>query len=221
MTNVSASHIVWDWNGTLLNDNTVVLAAVNDVCADFGRVPLTWEEWQGFYSRPVRPCYERVLGRILSDEDWIQVDRLYHDRYDLLLHTAALAAGVPDELRSWSATGRTQSLLSMWFHSQLVPTVAGHGLSELFQRVDGLPGELGGESKTEHLIRHLEAQNLDPADVLMIGDVVDDAEAALAVGAQCILVATGGMHRAALEATGVPVTSTIPEAVRLICPAAG
>ncbi|QNE16775.1 HAD family hydrolase [Kribbella qitaiheensis] len=216
MTNVRASHIVWDWNGTLLNDNTVVLAAVNDVCAHFGRAALTWEEWQGFYSRPVRPCYERVLARVLTDEDWVSVDRLYHDRYDLLLHTSALAPGVPDELHSWMATGRTQSLLSMWFHSQLLPTVDGHGLTELFQRIDGLPGELGGESKTEHLVRHLEAQSLDPAGVLVIGDVVDDAEAALAVGAQCILVATGGMNRAALEATGVPVTSTIPEAVRLI-----
>jgi phosphoglycolate phosphatase-like HAD superfamily hydrolase len=216
VTKVRVSHIVWDWNGTLLDDNTVVLAAVNDVCAYYGRAALTWEEWQGFYSRPVRACYERMLARVLTDDDWARVDRLYHDRYDLLLHTSGLAAGVPDELHSWSATGRTQSLLSMWFHSQLVPTVAGHGLAELFQRIDGLPGELGGESKTEHLVRHLEAQNLDPADVLMIGDVVDDAEAALAVGAQCILVATGAMNRSALEATGVPVTATIPEAVRLI-----
>lgn len=216
MINVRVSHIVWDWNGTLLDDNTVVLAAINDVCAYYGRAALTWEELQGFYSRPVRASYERILQRTLNDDDWARIDRLYHDRYDLLLHTSTLATGVPDELRAWSATGRTQSLLSMWFHSQLVPTVAGHGLSELFQRIDGLPGELGGESKTEHFVRHLEAQNLDPAGVLMIGDVVDDAEAALAVGAQCILVATGAMNRAALEATGVPVTDTIPEAVKLI-----
>ncbi|MDX6281475.1 MAG: hypothetical protein QOH03_2546 [Kribbellaceae bacterium] len=219
MSIVKASHIVWDWNGTLLHDNEVVLAAVNDVCAEFGRAPLRWEEWQQFYSRPVRACYERVLERSLDDDDWARVDRLYHDRYDLLLHTSVLAPGVPDELIAWREAGRTQSLLSMWFHSQLVPTIDGHGLTVLFQRVDGLPGELGGESKTEHLVRHLEAQGLASADVVMIGDVVDDAQAAAAVGAPCILVATGAMSRTALESTGVPVAGTITEAMRYVVPA--
>ena len=43
---VRISHVVWDWNGTLLDDNTAVLAAVNAVCVDFGRADLTWPEWQ-------------------------------------------------------------------------------------------------------------------------------------------------------------------------------
>lgn len=219
MNTVRASHIVWDWNGTLLHDNAVVLAAVNEVCAAFGRAPLQWEEWQEFYSRPVRACYERLLGQSLDDEAWARVDRLYHDRYDVLLHTSALAPGVPEQLVTWRETGRTQSLLSMWFHSQLVPTVAGHGLTDLFNRVDGLPGDLGGESKTDHLIRHLAAQHLDPASVVIIGDVVDDAHAAAAVGAPCILVATGAMARPALESTGAPVANTIPEAMQYVVPA--
>jgi phosphoglycolate phosphatase-like HAD superfamily hydrolase len=216
---VKASHIVWDWNGTLLHDNEVVLAAVNQVCAEFGRAPLRWEELQQFYTRPMRVSYERILERSLNDDDWARVDRLYHDKYDLLLHTSVLAPGVPEELVAWRETGRTQSLLSMWFHSQLVPTIAGHGLTDLFQRVDGLPGTLGGESKTDHLIRHLNAQNLAPADVVVIGDVVDDALAAQAVGAPCILVATGAMTRQALESTGVPVANTIPEAMQYVVPA--
>lgn len=219
MSTVRASHIVWDWNGTLLHDNEVVLAAVNEVCTEFGRSPLRWEEWQEFYSRPVRACYERILGLELNDADWSRVDRLYHEKYDALLHTSVLAPGVPAELMAWREGGRTQSLLSMWFHTQLVPTIAGHGLTELFQRVDGLPGDLGGESKAEHLVRHLKAQNLEPADVVMIGDVVDDALAAAAVGAPCILVATGAMTRAALESTGVPVADTITEAMQYVVPA--
>ncbi|WP_020391269.1 HAD family hydrolase [Kribbella catacumbae] len=219
MNTVRASHIVWDWNGTLLHDNSVVLAAVNEVCAAFGRAPLRWEEWQEFYSRPVRACYERMLDQPLNDEDWARVDRLYHDRYDLLLHTSGLAPGVPDELVAWRDGGRTQSLLSMWFHSRLVPTVAGHDLTDLFQRIDGLPGDLGGDSKTDHLIRHLEAQHLNPSDVVIIGDVVDDALAATAIGAPCILVATGAMTRHSLEATGTPVAATITEAMQYVVPA--
>jgi phosphoglycolate phosphatase-like HAD superfamily hydrolase len=213
---VRTSHIVWDWNGTLLDDNDAVLAAVNAVCAGFGRAALTWGEWQEVYARPMRGSYERILQRILDDEEWARVDKLYHEQYDLLLHTCGLAAGVPDELHRWSATGRTQSLLSMWFHAQLVPTVERFGLAEYFRRVDGLIAEVGGGSKADSLVAHLTAQELDPAEVVLIGDVVDDAHAAAAAGTGCILVATGAMNRAALERTGAPVANTIPEALSLL-----
>jgi phosphoglycolate phosphatase-like HAD superfamily hydrolase len=213
---LKVSHIVWDWNGTLLDDNLAVLAAVNEVCAGFGRPALTWDEWREVYARPMRLSYEKILGRELSEEDWARVDKLYHERYDLLLHTCGLAPGVPDGLRAWGESGRTQSLLSMWFHAQLVPTIDGFGLTELFQRVDGLRSAVGGGSKAEHLANHLTAQQLDPADVVLIGDVVDDADAARAVGANCVLVTTGAMSRTALQATGFPVTDSVPDALGML-----
>ena len=213
---VRISHVVWDWNGTLLDDNTAVLAAVNAVCVEFGRADLTWPEWQAVYARPMRVSYEQILQRALDDEEWTRVDKLYHERYDALLHTCGLAAGVPDELRLWGESGRTQSLLSMWFHARLTPTIDQFGLTQYFSRVDGLVGDVGGGSKSESLIRHLEAQDLDPADVVLIGDVVDDADAAATAGTQCILVTTGAMTRVALENTGLPVTNSVTEALRLI-----
>jgi len=213
---VNASHVVWDWNGTLLNDNHVVLAAVNEVCVGFGRPELSWAEWQAAYARPMRLSYEQILERSLDDEEWEQVDKLYHERYDALLHTCGLADGVTDALRQCLAAGRTQSLLSMWFHSRLTPTVEEFGLTEYFTRIDGLAGEVGGGSKADSLVRHLEAQNLNPSEVVLIGDVVDDGQAARAVGAQCILVTTGAMAREGLQSTGAPVTTSIAEALQLL-----
>jgi len=215
---VSISHVVWDWNGTLLDDNQVVLAAVNEVCAAFGRAPLTWADWQAAYARPMRISYEQILGRALDEEDWARVDKLYHERYDALLHTCVLASDVQDALRTVTAGGRTQSLLSMWFHHRLTPTIDLFGLTPHFTRVDGLSAEVGGGSKTDSLIRHLEAQQLDPAGVVLIGDVVDDATAAHSAGARCVLVTTGAMTRSALESTGAPVTDSITEALRVLQP---
>ena len=208
--------MVWDWNGTLLNDNHAVLAAVNAVCAGFGCVELTWGQWQAAYARPMRVSYEQILQRTLDEEEWEQVDKLYHERYDALLHTCELAAEAHDVLRQCTDNGLTQSLLSMWFHSRLTPTVEHYGLTSYFTRIDGLPGEVGGGSKAESLVRHLEAQQLAPADVVLIGDVVDDAHAAQAAGTQCVLVSTGAMAPEALVATGAPVAASIAEAVRLL-----
>jgi phosphoglycolate phosphatase-like HAD superfamily hydrolase len=209
-------HVVWDWNGTLLNDNHAVLGAVNEVCSGFGRPRLTWSEWQTAYARPMRLSYEQVLQRTLDDEEWEQVDKLYHDRYDALLPTCELATDAHAVLRACGTSGRTQSLLSMWFHSRLTPTVEHYGLTQYFTRVDGLPGEVGGGSKADSLVRHLNEQQLDPASVVLVGDVVDDANAAQAAGAQCVLVTTGAMTREALETTGAPVAASITEALGLL-----
>ena len=117
-------HIVWDWNGTLLDDNDAVVAAVNEVCTAFGRDRIDLAHWRSIFSRPLAQCYERLLDRSLTEDDWARLDVLYHESYRELLHTAKLARGVPDALHEWGRDGGTQSLLSMWFHDELVPLVS-------------------------------------------------------------------------------------------------
>jgi phosphoglycolate phosphatase-like HAD superfamily hydrolase len=206
-------HVVWDWNGTILDDNDAVVTAVNTVCTAFGRAPIDLDYLRSIYRRPLRDCYRELLGRELSTDDWAEIDRRYHAAYRELLPTTRLTPGIPDELFRWQEAGGSQSLLSMWFHDELVPLVGEHGLAELFARVDGLRVDVGGHGKAAHLIEHLTALRLDPADVLLVGDVLDDAAAAEAAGAHCVLVTTGITSRPALLASGVPVVDSIAEAL--------
>jgi phosphoglycolate phosphatase-like HAD superfamily hydrolase len=207
---------VWDWNGTLLDDNHAVVAAVNAVCAAYRRPPITLEEWRAVFCRPLDRCYERLLDRTLSAEDWSRIDGAYHRTYRGLLPEVRLAADAQDALRRWRAGHGTQSLLSMWFHDDLVRLVGELGLAAEFSRIDGLREEIGGGSKAAHLADHLAALGLDPADVVLIGDVVDDATAAASVGVGCILLSTGISTRASLEQTGVPVADSITAALTLL-----
>lgn len=207
------SHVVWDWNGTILDDNDAVVSAVNVVCTAFGRDHIELDYWRSIYRRPLMEGYRDLLGRELSTQDWTEIDRLYHDAYRALLPTTRLAPGIPDELHRWRDAGGRQSLLSMWFHDELVPLVTELGLADLFIRIDGQRTGSGGHGKTDHLIEHLTALRLDPTDVLLIGDVLDDAIAAEAAGVRCVLVTTGVMTRRALETSGAPVVDSIAEAL--------
>jgi len=206
-------HIVWDWNGTLLDDNDAVVAAVNAVCAAFDREPVDIEQWRAVFSRPLQQCYERLLRRSLDADDWARLDRLYHEHYRQWL-PSRLAPGVPDALHDWAAAGGSQSLLSMWFHEELLPLVREFELEPLFARVDGLRAEVGGGTKDAHLRAHLDALGLEPAEAVLVGDVVDDARAAEVVGTDCVLLTTGVMSRSALEETGFPVRDSVREALR-------
>ncbi|MBR8744062.1 HAD family hydrolase [Nocardiopsis sp. MG754419] len=209
-------HIVWDWNGTLLDDNHANLAAVNAVCADFGRAPVELEYWRSFFRRPLIPCYEELLGRSFTEGEWERAERLYDDSYKELLHSCRLATGVPDVLHEWTGGGGTQSLLSMASHDHLVPLIEERGLTPHFTRVDGRRFETEHDSKAEHLVHHLRHQGLDPSRVVLIGDIDDDARAAREAGAQPVLVASGLMSRARLEATGARVVDSPAEAVALV-----
>ncbi len=205
-------HLVWDWNGTLLNDLALVVTATNASLATAGGGPVTEEEHRRDFRRPVALYYAGVLGREIDQEEFSRLDKAFHAAYGEGLAACALSTGALDCLAGWAGT---QSLLSMWFHDELVPTIARYGLARYFTRVDGMRGGPGGGFKAPHLEAHLAAQGLTGADCVLIGDSVDDADAAAAVGARCVLYAGGFTHPDRLRETGVPVVDTLAEAIIL------
>lgn len=205
-------HLVWDWNGTLLDDLPLVVAAANVAFASVGGPVITAEEHRRDFRRPVRDYYASVLGRPVDEEEFARLDKVFHDAYQAGLATCRLAPDAEEALRSWSGT---QSLLSMWFHTDLVPTVDRMGLTPYFVRVDGLRAAVGGGPKHPHLVTHLTALRLTGEEVVLIGDTVDDAEAAATVGARCVLYTGGFTDERRLRATGVPVVDSLTEAVAI------
>ncbi|WP_344442628.1 HAD family hydrolase [Kitasatospora nipponensis] len=210
------THIVWDWNGTLFHDMEAVVDASNAAFASVGGEPLTIEQYRALYEIPIPRFYQRVLGFQPSGAEWERLDAAFQDRYAQVSGDCALTEGAAELLAGWSAAGGTQSLLSMYAHEKLVPTVLRFGIERHFLRVDGRTGPSHGQ-KAASLVRHLAALGpaVDPARTVLIGDAADDALAALEVGAHAVLY-TGGSHvRENLEPVGVPVVDSLAEAVEL------
>jgi phosphoglycolate phosphatase-like HAD superfamily hydrolase len=210
-------HLVWDWNGTLFDDQVAVVAAVNDALARLGLPAIDADGYRTHFTRPVERFYEQVAGRAISGREWAALDAAYHDSYLGRVEQLALAPDAREALAAAEAAGLSQSLLSMWRHDDLVPLVERLGIGRYFVRVDGLRHSDGG-GKAEHLVKHLAALELEPPAVVLVGDSLDDLAAARAVGAGCVLYDGGSHHRHALEATGEPVVDTLTGALAAVQP---
>lgn len=209
------THLVWDWNGTLLDDNAAVVGATNAAFGEVGLEPITLEQYREMYCIPIPRFYERLMGRLPTGAEWERMDAVFHTYYTEQRLTCGLTEGAAELLAEWELAGHSQSLLSMYGHEHLVPVVRGYGIERHFVRVDGRTGPSGG-SKALHMERHFAAlDGLSPEHTVIVGDAVDDALAAARIGARAVLY-TGGSHsRASLEAAGVPVVDSLTEATAL------
>ncbi|GAA4915801.1 phosphoglycolate phosphatase-like HAD superfamily hydrolase [Stackebrandtia albiflava] len=204
-----AKHLVWDWNGTLLDDFEAVVAASSAAVVALGGTAFDGATHREKYRRPITDFYNEQLGRELTEAEFERLNELFHSGYLERIAECRLAEGALEAVTGWNGT---QSLLSMWRHADLVPLVTRFGLAEHFARVDGLRATDHG-GKHRYLVAHLSELNVQATEVVMIGDSVDDADAAVAAGAGCVLYSGGTTSERLLRATGFPVVDTLAEAV--------
>ena len=207
-------HIVWDWNGTLLDDLGVVVESLNVGIARYGLAPIVEDQYRDHFTRPVRAFYDSLFGRPVSDMEWETLNKTFHDEYFERVPGASLTVDSLVAIELVETMQWTQSVLSMSPHEELLEMVSSRGIENRFSTIAGLPAATGG-LKATHLDEHLGDISLDPADVVVIGDTPDDAVAARHVGARVVLYDGGSHHLPTLQAMNAPVAHTLVEAVEI------
>ena len=201
-------HIIWDWNGTLLDDTQAGVNAVNAMLAARGLPTIDVTRYRDIFGFPVRNFYSAV-GFRLESEDWDAMAREFHDRF-LADATLRLHARAAEALAYFQQAGTGQSVLSASEQSILDAMLSDYGVSHFFSSVCGVDN-LYGHSKLELGRALLSRLDLPPETVLMIGDSLHDHEVAVALGVHCLLVAQGHQSYARLARSGAPVLPSLAE----------
>lgn len=196
-------HLIWDWNGTLLDDTRLCAAIINEMLRERGHKPWHLDAHRRAFDFPVLRFYER-LGFDLEQESFETLSEVFIGRYQQRVGDCPLHKGAIDLLRLVSGTGCSQSILSASRQDHLDRLIALHGLEGYFVAVNGIDTILA-PGKTERGRQWIRELDCDPAEVVMVGDTVHDAEVAMAMGCDCLLLASGAHPADKLEATGMPV----------------
>ena len=208
------SHVVWDWNGTLFDDFDLTARIAGRTMAALGVPGITGADIRREFRRPFSDFYASLVGRPVSADEFVFIRQRYEQEYEAQVLDLGLQ---PDAIEAMDRLARvaTQSLLSMAPDAQLQQLVDHHGIRDRFVCVEGSPRSDSDGNKAGRLEQHLAVIGADPAATVIIGDTVDDHEAAFHNGARSVLVTTGSTSRTQLEATGAPVVDTLRGAVEL------
>ncbi len=212
-------HLIWDWNGTLLDDTRLCADIINEMLLERGREAWTLEAHRKAFDFPVLRFYER-LGFDLELESFEMLSEIFIRRYQERVGACPLHSGAEALLETVRQTGCTQSILSASRQDHLDRLIQLHELSGYFIAVNGIDTILA-PGKTARGQQWIQELVCDPAEVLMVGDTVHDAEVAAAMGCDCLLLASGAHPLEKLEATQAPVFRDIPALRRALVAAVG
>ncbi len=198
-------HIVWDWNGTLLDDASACVSALNILLAQRGLPEVSIDEYHRVFGFPVQEYYI-TLGFDFTKEDWTALARDFHQQYAKFAHQCSLRPDAQGALAKLQTLGMPMSMLSASEASILEQTVGERGLRGYFRGLYGLT-DFFARSKAEAGRNMLNEICEDADDVLMVGDTVHDFEVATALGCRCILVSGGHQAGSRLEHLGCTVVN--------------
>ena len=208
------THLVWDFNGTVLNDMQAGIDSVNDMLRARGLPQLAGlSTLQEIFCFPVKEYYRR-LGFDFEKESYDDVlaplwVKGYLDRggeVDIFPLVFAVSA----RLR---AAGVHQSVLSASEKAMLEHQLEERKALHLFDEIWGTDSVYAhGKLALARLWREAHPD----ARAVMLGDTTHDAETAACLGADCVLIASGYHSKKRLLACGVPVVDTLAECLPYI-----
>lgn len=201
--------VLWDWNGTLLDDLTYAIGVRNRTFPAFGLPRIgSVAEYHRQFTFPVRRYYERAG---VTDETFVAVAHAWMAEYVRGFDAVPLHVDAVETLARFAAAGVRQAVLSATRRDMLESQIARFPIRACFTDVLGL-SDIYARSKEAVGLDYLARCGVPAASTLMIGDTLHDAEVARAMGTGCVLVARGHQSRETLLTAGVPVMDTLVEA---------
>lgn len=204
--------ILWDFNGTVMDDMGASAGAVNAMLQK-RNLPLISEEW---YTKhlimPLEAFYESV-GFDMQAERIEEVSAEFQQ--ECKKFPRPVFPEVRVALEQFQKAGLRQLLFSSLHHDLLIAQVKERGIADYFEGIVGRQDRsLGG--KEAAVQAYFEQHNIDPQQVLIVGDLTTDADMARYVGSPCALICKGHQHREILESTDAYVLDSAAEIAALL-----
>ncbi len=201
-------NILWDWNGTLLNDVDICVEIVNGLLEAHGSDTFHKIHYKSIFGFPVSQYYEKA-GFDFSKESFDSLAVKFIDSYNDAVMNCQLHANAQDTLQELHKKGGQQFILTAAYKESVIELLSHYNIDHFFRDIAGLDN-IKAESKVDKGINMMKQHQLIPQQTLMIGDTLHDFEVAKAMGVSCVLVADGHQSEERLK-SGVGAANVITQ----------
>ena len=192
--------IIYDWNGTLIDDVSACHSILNRLLVRYGRPPVSFDAYRDAFTFPVIEYYKRV-GFELDKYSFEEVASHFMPMYDEAYPKCNLYDGVRKTLIWAKENGIKQYLLSATQIDSLIEQTDYFNITDCFDKIVGTDN-FHGKSKIEEGLSLVKEENLKGKRFVMIGDTDYDSKVAGILGGEAILVDFGHKPRYFLENFG-------------------
>jgi phosphoglycolate phosphatase len=204
-------HILWDFNGTLMDDAWLCLEVMNKMLAQRGFPGILPEQYAEIFDFPVEGYYQRA-GWDLEKYPFEQLSDEFMAGYHARKLECGLHSGSREVLSRLQADGIPQSVISAAEQSMVVDLLNHYQIEQFFSSVRGLDNHHAA-GKTAIGVQYVQQLGIEPQKILLVGDTVHDFQVAQAMGTDCVLVSSGHHSRQRLEATGARVYDRLDQII--------
>jgi phosphoglycolate phosphatase len=202
-------HIIWDWNGTLLDDAWLCVEVMNGTLTRRGMMPVTLTSYAEYFRFPVKDYYADIGFDFATDPFEVLSDE-FITGYDARKVECPLRAGSRDLLAEFASLPVPQTIISASKQAPLDEMLTHYQLVDFFESAHGLDNH-HAHGKISIGQAWIAEQRVDPARVVMIGDTTHDVEVAQMIGIDVVLIYSAHQSLPRLHAAGVPVFETLAD----------
>lgn len=205
--------IIWDFNGTLIDDVGAALGAVNDMLLRRNQNVITLDEYYKAVDTPIWKFYEQVFipDTITPDEAIAEFD----SGYEKHLKPDPLMEGAADVLSHFKGAHKRQIVVSASHIDKVRPRLGELGISDFFHTVLARCDYMAGD-KTYLAQRYFAENSIDPKEAVVIGDCVADWQMAKFLHCDCILNTKGHQSRREFSLTDAVIVDSLTELKSII-----
>lgn len=208
-------YIIWDWNGTLLDDVDINIEIINALLTERGLPVIeNGDKYRKLFCFPIQNFY-KDLGFTFKDEPFETVARQYAFMYDEKYPFAEVSYEAEGLLRLFRDAGAEQIIVSATEQGFLTRQVTYFEVEQYFTDILGT-SDIYVKSKVSVAEKWMQENGVSPDDVLFIGDTVHDKEVADSIGCECVLVAKGHQSKEILTRSGAIVADTLSDIKKVV-----
>lgn len=195
--------IIWDWNGTLLNDVDMCIHCMNQLLEPRQIPLLTKDIYRSVFTFPVQTYYEKI-GIDFEKDPFDIIGHDFMDLYFAALPYCKLHKEAISVLEHFQRQGKKQFILSAMEHQALVQAMKDYKIDHFFDAVFGIDNHLaaGKIARGQQMVKYHQIQT---SSTLLIGDTIHDREVAKELMVDNILISNGHQSKERLKESGAKV----------------